>query len=43
MPTVILTGATRGIGRAAAVELARSGAELALVGRDPERVHATAE
>jgi NAD(P)-dependent dehydrogenase (short-subunit alcohol dehydrogenase family) len=43
MPTVILTGATRGIGRAAAVEIARRGAELAVVGRDPERVRATAD
>ncbi len=33
-----LTGAKRGIGRAAAIELARQGAEVALVGRDPERV-----
>src|SRR5262245_31732029 len=43
MPTVILTGATRGIGQAAAIELASRGAELALVGRDPARVRATAE
>jgi NAD(P)-dependent dehydrogenase (short-subunit alcohol dehydrogenase family) len=43
MPTVILTGATRGIGRAAAVEIARRGAELAVVGRDSERVRATAD
>jgi NAD(P)-dependent dehydrogenase (short-subunit alcohol dehydrogenase family) len=39
---VVLTGATRGIGQAAAIELARRGAELALVGRDPERVAAVA-
>ncbi len=38
----MLTGATRGIGRAAAIELARSGAEVALVGRERERVDATA-
>src|SRR5947208_17098963 len=43
MPFVLLTGATRGIGRAAAVELARRGAEVALVGRDPERVRAVAD
>ena len=35
---ILLTGATRGIGRAAAIELARQGADLALVGRDGERV-----
>jgi NAD(P)-dependent dehydrogenase (short-subunit alcohol dehydrogenase family) len=39
---VLLTGATRGIGQAAAIQLARDGAELALVGRDPERVRAVA-
>jgi NAD(P)-dependent dehydrogenase (short-subunit alcohol dehydrogenase family) len=42
MTLVVLTGATRGIGRAAAVALAREGAELALVGREPERVQAVA-
>jgi retinol dehydrogenase 12 len=43
MTFVVLTGATRGIGQAAAVALARAGAELALVGRDAERVAAVAE
>jgi NAD(P)-dependent dehydrogenase (short-subunit alcohol dehydrogenase family) len=42
MPLVLLTGATRGIGRAAAVQLAERGADLALVGRDPARVAETA-
>jgi retinol dehydrogenase 12 len=40
---VVLTGATRGIGRAAAIDLAREGVELALVGRDAERVQAVAQ
>jgi NAD(P)-dependent dehydrogenase (short-subunit alcohol dehydrogenase family) len=40
---VVLTGATRGIGRAAAIELARRGAEIVLVGRSPERVWAVVE
>ncbi len=38
MTLVLLTGATRGIGRAAAIEFAREGAEVALVGRETERV-----
>ena len=38
MTLVVLTGATRGIGQAAAVELARRGTDVAVVGRDPERV-----
>jgi NAD(P)-dependent dehydrogenase (short-subunit alcohol dehydrogenase family) len=42
VPFVLLTGATRGIGRAAALELARRGAEVALVGRDRDRVEDTA-
>ena len=42
MTLVLITGATRGIGQAAAVELARQGVEVALVGREPERVKAVA-
>ncbi len=42
MTFVLLTGATRGIGRAAALELGAQGAELALVGRDAERVRSVA-
>jgi NAD(P)-dependent dehydrogenase (short-subunit alcohol dehydrogenase family) len=40
--TVVLTGATRGIGRAAAVQLAAAGVELAIVGRSADRVRETA-
>jgi NAD(P)-dependent dehydrogenase (short-subunit alcohol dehydrogenase family) len=40
---VVLTGATRGIGRAAAVQLAATGAQLALVGRESDRVKAVAQ
>jgi len=39
---VLITGATRGIGQAAAIEIARQGVEVALVGRDPARVKAVA-
>ncbi len=39
---VLLTGATSGIGRAAATALARRGARLALVARDPARGQAIA-
>ena len=42
MTFVLLTGATRGIGQAAAVQLAKEGAEVALVGRDAERDSAVA-
>jgi NAD(P)-dependent dehydrogenase (short-subunit alcohol dehydrogenase family) len=40
---VVITGASRGIGQAAAVELAKRGVDVALVGRDPDRVRAVAE
>jgi NAD(P)-dependent dehydrogenase (short-subunit alcohol dehydrogenase family) len=43
MTLVLLTGATSGIGRAAAIELAKQGAEVALVGRDENRVEKVAE
>jgi NAD(P)-dependent dehydrogenase (short-subunit alcohol dehydrogenase family) len=39
---VVLTGATRGIGRAAAIELAKQGVEVVVVGRERERVDAVA-
>jgi NAD(P)-dependent dehydrogenase (short-subunit alcohol dehydrogenase family) len=43
MTVVVITGATRGIGEAAAVELGRRGAELSIVGREPDRVRAVAD
>jgi NAD(P)-dependent dehydrogenase (short-subunit alcohol dehydrogenase family) len=42
-PFVLITGATRGIGAAAAVALAARGAEVAIVGREPARVRAVAD
>jgi retinol dehydrogenase 12 len=39
---VVLTGGTRGIGRAAAIELAKRGAEVVVVGRERDRVDAVA-
>jgi NAD(P)-dependent dehydrogenase (short-subunit alcohol dehydrogenase family) len=38
----VITGATRGIGRAAAVELAKRGAEVVVVGRERQRVDGVA-
>ena len=42
MTLAVVTGATRGNGRAAAIELASQGAEVVLVGREPGRVDAVA-
>ena len=42
MTVIVITGATRGIGRAAAIELAGRGAEIVVVGRERERVEAVA-
>jgi NAD(P)-dependent dehydrogenase (short-subunit alcohol dehydrogenase family) len=41
--TIVLTGASSGIGRSAAVALAKGGAELAVVGRNPDRTRAVAD
>ncbi len=43
MTLVLITGATRGIGQAAAVEIAGQGIEVAIVGRDGARVKAVAQ
>lgn len=40
--TIVITGASSGLGRAAALALASRGAELAVVGRNPERTAAVA-
>ncbi|ERH12058.1 MAG: dehydrogenase [halophilic archaeon J07HB67] len=40
--TVVVTGATRGVGREAAAEFAGQGADVVICARDPETVEATA-
>ncbi|NYI03105.1 SDR family NAD(P)-dependent oxidoreductase [Allostreptomyces psammosilenae] len=41
--TILVTGATSGLGRHLALRLASAGARVLLHGRDPDRVHQTAE
>jgi 3-oxoacyl-[acyl-carrier protein] reductase len=41
--SAIVCASSRGLGRACAVSLAREGAAVVINGRDPERLHATAE
>jgi len=41
--TIVITGASSGVGRAAASALAARGAQIAVVGRNPERTRAVAE
>ena len=43
LPVALITGASRGIGRAAAVELAQSGYRVALVARNRAELEATAD
>jgi NAD(P)-dependent dehydrogenase (short-subunit alcohol dehydrogenase family) len=41
--TIVITGASSGVGRAAALALARDGHEVVVVGRNPERTREVAE
>lgn len=41
--TVVITGATAGVGRATALEFARHGADVALLARDVDALHDTAQ
>ena len=41
--TVVVTGAGAGVGRATAIEFARRGCDVGLLGRDPDRLEAAAE
>jgi short-subunit dehydrogenase len=41
--TVVITGATAGVGRAAALEFAQHGADVALLARDVDALHETAQ
>ncbi len=40
---VLITGATSGIGRAAALQMAGLGAQVAIIGRDPDRTRSAAQ
>jgi NAD(P)-dependent dehydrogenase (short-subunit alcohol dehydrogenase family) len=42
-PVVLVTGATDGLGKGVAVDLARRGATVLVHGRDPGRLSRTAE